>query len=217
MSADKRRAGMDSNEKPPMDPNENLRKQLEEARGIREVNECPDACASEDLVGRALALGPLVLALDEHLAAGGIPPSRWTGKATETRGAKTYVVIVTGYEGIDQLVWAGMDHEEAVRRVLALRDRIAKAVARYKELQEPVNRLCDAVAEAPDQEEATRLWNEADQRMFETMEAEFGKAWTDVAYGTSDHVCVQVYEPEKDAVRCCCGELGVGPSKPMFR
>lgn len=79
---------MDSHEKPPVDPDENLWQQLKAAKAIEAINENPDGCAEEDVAYHGLPLAKLVQELDDHLAAGGIPPKRWTGKATETRGAK---------------------------------------------------------------------------------------------------------------------------------
>lgn len=60
-----------------MDPNETLAKMLTAARAIEAVNENPDGCAAEDIAYHAVDLAPMVLALDEHLRAGGALPAAW--------------------------------------------------------------------------------------------------------------------------------------------
>lgn len=69
----------------PIDPDENLRQQLEAAKAIEELGEDPALYHAEIVAQHGAPLAKLVLDLDVHLAAGGMPPKRWTGSiASET-------------------------------------------------------------------------------------------------------------------------------------
>jgi len=118
-----------------------------------------------------------------------------------------YVVVVTGYEGIERLTWAGEDREEAIRRVQQLRDRLAKVNARCDELQ-PKTELLNT-------EEGKVQYRAAEKRMWEVLDAEFGEDWSLIEQ--PDHVCVHGYDPTTSEFRCRCADLDVSPSKPMFR
>lgn len=128
-----------------------------------------------------------------------------------------YVVIITGYEGIENLVWAGEDQAEAVRRVKNLRDRLAKVDARRDELQVETMKIfngCDVVATTPN-DDVLKRFAEAELRDYDTLKIEFGEdMWL---HGTPDHVCVQGYDSATDKFRCCCSDLDVSPTKKMFR
>lgn len=119
----------------------------------------------------------------------------------------TYVIVITGNEGIDRLVWVGEDREEAIRRVQQLRDRLAK-----------VNTRCDELQPNPElfkTEEGVAQYRAAEERMWRTLDAEFGDTWSFTE--TPNHVCVQGYDPATDKFKCCCADLDVSPSKAMLR
>ena len=97
-----------------------------------------------------------------------------------------YVVVITGYEGIEKLVWAGTDSEEAVRRTKELRVRVDKVHNRYRALDGECTALLN---ETP---EGSKRFHAAEEAMWETMEKDFGEdRWL---FGTGDHVCLQGYD-----------------------
>jgi len=124
-----------------------------------------------------------------------------------------YVVVITGCEGIESLIWAGMDSEEAVRRTKDLRERLEKVHARYTELEMG----CEAILKGSSQEEAHEKFKAAEDVMWKTLEQEFGEDRWLFSMGGGDHVCLQGYDPASDKFACQCAILDVSPSKPMFR
>lgn len=118
-----------------------------------------------------------------------------------------YVIVVTGYEGIERLAWAGEDREEAIHQVQQLRDRLAKVNARRDEL-EPKSDLLKT-------KEGQKQYHEMIHQMYRALEEEFGEdGWSHLK---PDHVCVHGYDPTTNEFKCRCADLGVSPSKPMFR
>jgi hypothetical protein len=67
------------------DPDENLDEVLRLAQSIVK-HAAETACGGLGMDASAIHLAEQAIALDAHLAAGGLPPKRWTGPATETRG-----------------------------------------------------------------------------------------------------------------------------------
>ena len=61
----------------------------------------------------------------------------------------TYLIIKTGYEGIEELCWLGEDQEQAIAKVKELREKV---VTDFKEL----------FKDDPDMLNEERLQNEAD-------------------------------------------------------
>jgi hypothetical protein len=123
-----------------------------------------------------------------------------------------YVVVITGYEGIEDLIWAGEDQVEAVRRVKDRRDRLAKVNVRREELEAETMKILGDGSEDAD---ASKRFTEAELKDYETLKAEFGEdVWL---HGTPDHVCVQGYDSATDKFGCCCSDLGVSPSQRMWR
>lgn len=91
-----------------------------------------------------------------------------------------YLIIETGYEGIEQLCYLTDSREEAVAYK-------AKAIEEKRREQEEIAEMLRK--EGLDPHEGSR----------------------DVA----DFFCIQKWDGKEFS--CACGDLGVAPSKPMFR
>lgn len=75
----------------PIEPDENLRQQIEAAKAIETLGEDPALYHAESVAQLGAPLAKLVLDLDAHLAAGGMPPKRWTGNASVARAVREKV------------------------------------------------------------------------------------------------------------------------------
>jgi len=98
-----------------------------------------------------------------------------------------YLVIRTGYEGIEELNWLTSDPMEAIKKA-----KLLQMVC--------VKELVDLA------------YNPAD---FEDDDTYLDKLTDEKIQHTKDFVCVQKWTGEKFV--CACAELGINPSKRMFR
>ena len=105
---------------------------------------------------------------------------------------EAYLIIETGYEGIESLLWLTETKEAAIEKVKEFREKaITDKIQQRKDMnkfwrKENKPKLC----------EPEELTDEEKQNL-------------------QDFICVQKWNGKKFA--CVCGDLGVKPSKLMLR
>lgn len=100
---------------------------------------------------------------------------------------EAYLIIKTGYEGIEDLYLLSDNKEEVIEEVKQLKSNAIKKEREYIERE-------------------TKEYGE----VFETEEIKLKEI-----NAAADFICVQKWDGQK--FDCCCDELGVNPSKPMLR
>lgn len=136
--------------------------------------------------------------------------------------ALPYVVVEVGYEGIDRIIWATEDPEEAVKVVRELREAIrefyeiwekglndAKERARLRETEE--NEAIIEI-EMEEEEKAVKAVIEKfkDRDLFYVYKGVV--AWL----RDPDRICVQRFDIQSGGFRCFCNELGVGIGRTIL-
>ena len=105
---------------------------------------------------------------------------------------EAYLIIETGYEGIESLLWLTDSQEEAIEKVKEFRERaIEDKIQQRKDMNELWRK-----ENAPGLCESEELTEEEKQHI-------------------RDFICVQKWNGKQFA--CVCGDLGVNPSKLMLR
>lgn len=105
---------------------------------------------------------------------------------------EAFLIIETGYEGIESLLWLAETKEEAIEKVKEYRE---KAIEEKIQHQKDMNEHCRK-ENKPEFCKSEELTDEEKQDI-------------------RDFICVQKWNGKRFA--CVCGELDVRPSKPMLR
>lgn len=111
---------------------------------------------------------------------------------------EVFVVIQCGYEGIEGLIYATADGEEASAKVKSLREKILQAQERMK-----------AILAEHGEEEDDEFRNYYD-RMLEKDEITW-EEYDNAKYNNPDSYCVQKWDGEQ--FKCVCKELDCEPNK----
>jgi hypothetical protein len=105
---------------------------------------------------------------------------------------ETYLIIETGCEGIESLLWLAETKEEAIEKVKDYREKIIEEKIQHRKKMNEWWRK----ENSPELCESEELTDEEKQNL-------------------RDFICVQKWNGKRFA--CACGELHVNPSKLMLR
>lgn len=105
---------------------------------------------------------------------------------------EAYLIIETGYEDIESLLWLADSKEEAIGKVKEFREKAIE-----KEIQ--------------DRKDLNEMWRKQNKPEFLKSEA----LSNEEKQNLQDFICVQKWNGKQFA--CVCGKLGVNPSKLMLR
>lgn len=138
--------------------------------------------------------------------------------------ALPYVVIAVGYEGIDRIIWATEDPEEAVKVVRELREAIREFYEIWeKGLNDAKERA--GLRETEENEAMVEIEMEEEEKAVKAVIEKFKdrdlfyvyKKVIEFAELTDpDRICVQRFDIQRGGFRCFCDELGVGIDREIL-
>ena len=132
-----------------------------------------------------------------------------------------YVVVEVGYEGIERIIWATEDPEEAAKVVRELREAIRefyeiweKGLNDAKESRETEENEAMIEIEMEEAEKAVKAVIEKfkDRDLFYVYKGviEFAE------FMDPDRICVQRFDVQSGGFRCFCNEMGVGIDRKIL-
>ena len=135
----------------------------------------------------------------------------------EKEVALPYVVVEVGYEGIDRIIWATEDPEEAAKVVRELREAIREF---HEILEKGLNDAEGArLRETEENEAIIEIEMEETEKAVKAVIEKFKdrdlfyvykKVVEFAEFMDPDRICVQRFDIQRGGFRCFCNELGVG-------
>jgi hypothetical protein len=119
----------------------------------------------------------------------------------ESNLKELYVIVLCGCEGIDSLVYATLDKEDAVNAIKTLKNDITKAIEHQNKVFEEFG------------SEENEQWNTVWDRMYFNKEIT-NKEHDDACFKDPDAYCIRKWNGIEFS--CVCSELGCSPSKPWL-
>lgn len=109
--------------------------------------------------------------------------------------SEIYLVIKTGYEGIEELCFGTLDEQKAVGKIKELKNKVQKYIDELEELKKNnPNKNCSEINDI--------MYDKYDD--FSTV-------------NKPDFYCIQKFDNDKQEFICVCSLLEVSPSKLMLR
>lgn len=136
----------------------------------------------------------------------------------EKEVALPYVVVEVGYEGIDRIIWATEDPEEAVKVVRELREAIRES---YEIWEKGLNEAKEGDGLRETEENEAIIEKKAVKAIIEKFKDRdlfyvYEKVIEFARFADPDRICVQRFDIQRGGFRCFCNELGVGVGRKIL-
>lgn len=131
----------------------------------------------------------------------------------EKEVALPYVVVEVGYEGIERIIWATEDPEEAATVVRELRE----AIRGFYEIREKGLNDAEEMEEEIEMEEEEKAVKAVIEKFKDRDLFYVYKRVIEFAeFIDPDRICVQRFDVQMGGFRCFCNELGVGIGRTIL-